>query len=145
MTSKLEFVLKENDFLKNKIVSISKELDLISNENKSLKNDFDSHVCHASIPSSSNVSIAYSSSSSNVENDLCILKKSVDCLCSTLSQGAMDHKKLDSMFHKKRTAHIHAHHPQHTPHVHHDHIHSHMYARVYTCTHCVWPSCKILL
>ena len=39
--------------LKNKIVSISKELDLISKENISLKNDFDSHVCHATIDSSS--------------------------------------------------------------------------------------------
>ena len=40
------------------------------------------------------------------------------------------------MFHKKHAPHIHAHYPRHTPHVHHDHTHSHMYARVYTCTHC---------
>ena len=48
----------------------------------------------------------------------------------------MDHKKLESMFHKKHAPHIHAHHSWHTPHVHHDHTHAHMYARVYTCTHC---------
>ena len=48
----------------------------------------------------------------------------------------MDHKKLESIFHKKYAPHIHAHHSQHTPHVHHDHTYSHMYAIVYTCTHC---------
>ena len=31
---------------------------------------------------------------------------------------------------------MHAHPTQHTPHVHHDHTHAHMYVRVYTCTHC---------
>ena len=29
-----------------------------------------------------------------------------------------------------------AHPTRHIPHVHHDHTHSHMYARVYKCTHC---------
>ena len=41
------FVLKENESLKNKIISISKELDLVSKKNNSLKNNIDSHVCHA--------------------------------------------------------------------------------------------------
>ena len=53
LSSKLDFTLKQNDSLKNKIDLILKELDLISNENKSLKNDLDSHVCHARIDSSS--------------------------------------------------------------------------------------------
>ena len=87
LTSKLNFVIKENESLKNKIVSISKELELISHENKSLKNDLDSHVCHASIASPC---IACSTSSSMIENDICLLKKSVDYLGSTLSQCGMD-------------------------------------------------------
>ena len=49
LSSKLDFVVKENQSLKNKIASISKELDLISNENKSLKHDLNSHFCHAYI------------------------------------------------------------------------------------------------
>ena len=77
LSSKLAFVLKENESLKNKIVLISKKLDLVSKENVSLKSDINSHVCHAS---SSSVPIACSSSSSIIANDICALKKSVDCL-----------------------------------------------------------------
>ena len=81
LSSKLEFVLKENDFLKNKISLISKELDLVSEEKVSLKNNFDSHVCHTTIDSSSiDTYVAYSTSSSIIENDICILN--VDCLSS---------------------------------------------------------------
>ena len=75
LSSKLDFVVKENQSLKNKIASISKELDLISNENKSLKNDLSSHVCHASVASSSSIPIACSPSSSIIVNDINILKK----------------------------------------------------------------------
>ena len=95
LTSKLDFVLKENEYLKNKIISISKDLDLMSNENISLKNDLDSHVCHAYVPSSSSTSIACTSS--EIENDICMLKKSVDCLGSTLSQCAKNHSRLESL------------------------------------------------
>ena len=97
LSSKLDFVVKENESLKNKIVSISKELDLVSKKNTSLKNDIDTHVCHASPPS---VSIICTSSSI-IENDICLLKKSVDCLGSTLSQCSMNHTRLESMFRKK--------------------------------------------
>ena len=84
LSSKLDFVLKENDSVKNKIILISKELECISLEKVSLKNDLDSHVCHATITSSSCVSIACFIISS-IENDIHILKKSVNCLGSTLS------------------------------------------------------------
>jgi len=46
-----------------------------------LKNNLSSHVCHAS-PSS--ISIAFSTSS-NIENDINMLKKNVNCLGTTLS------------------------------------------------------------
>jgi len=86
LSSKLNFVLKKNNSLKNKIALISKELNLISKKNISLKNDFDSHVCHATINSSSiNKHVACSTSSSKIKNDVCDLKKCVDCLGSTLS------------------------------------------------------------
>ena len=86
LSSKLDIALKENNSLKNKIASISKELDLISNENKSLKNDLSSHVCHiSSASSSSDKHYACSTLSSSIKNDICVLKKSVDCLGSTLS------------------------------------------------------------
>ena len=38
-----------------------------------------------------------------------MLKKSVDYLGSTLSQCAMDHKKLESIFRKKHAPHVHVH------------------------------------
>ena len=118
--------------MKNKIASILKELDLISNENKSLKNDLDSHVCHAP---SYNIPIVCSTSSSNIENDINILKKSVDRLGSTLSQCALNDTCLESMFRKKHAPYMHAHHTRHI-HAHHAHTHDSIYAHVYTCTHC---------
>ena len=135
LSSRLEIVLKENQSLKNKITSISKELDLVFKKNISLKNDLNSHVCHATIASPSSVPIACSTSSSMIENDICVLKKSVDCLGFTLSQSATDHKKLESMFLKKHARHVHAHHTRHT-HASHVYTHNTMYAHVYTCTHC---------
>ena len=93
LSSKLDFVLKENESLKNKISSISKELDLFSKKNTTLQNDIDSHVCHASVASSSSIPIACTTSSI-IKNDICMLKKSVDCLGSTLSQCVMNHTRL---------------------------------------------------
>jgi len=81
LTSKLDFVLKENISLKNKIDLISQELEDCLKKNISLKNDIDSHVCHASVASPSILPIACSTSS-NIENDICLLKKSVNCLGS---------------------------------------------------------------
>ena len=101
MSSKLDFVLKENDSLKNKIDLISKELESISLEKVSLKNAFDSYVCHATIDSSFIDKHISFSTSSSIENDICVLKKSVDCLGSTLRQCAMNHTRLESMLRKK--------------------------------------------
>ena len=131
LTSKLDFVVKENVSLKNKIDLISKDLEVCLNENKSLKIDIDTHVCHASPPS---VSIACTSSS-NIENDINILKKNVDCLGSTLNHCAMNHTRLKSIFRKKQVPNMHAHKPRHT-HAPHVHTHNTLYAHVYTCTHC---------
>ena len=64
-------------------------------------------------------------------------EENIDCLGSTLSQCALKHNKLESMFRKKQVPQIHAYIPQHTSHTHHDHTpYSHMYDRVYKCTHC---------
>ena len=93
------------------------------------------HVCHATIISPSSVPIACSTSSSKVENDITMLKKSVDCLGSTLSQCVMNHTRLESMFRKKYVPPMHAHKSWHT-HALHIHTHNTMYAHVYTCTHC---------
>ena len=49
LSLKLDFVVQENDSLKIKIDSISKDLEVCLNENESLKIDIDSHVCHASV------------------------------------------------------------------------------------------------
>ena len=55
-----------------------------------------------------------------------IKSSQVDCLGSTLSQCAIDHKKLESMFRNKHASHVHAHHTRHT-HAHHAHTHDSMY------------------
>ena len=96
--------------MKNKIVLISNELDLVSKENISLKNDFFSHSCHDSIVIPVCNKNACSTCSSIIENDICMLKKSVDFLGLTLSQCAMSHKRLEFMFRKKHAPHLHAHH-----------------------------------
>ena len=86
LSSKIEFVVKENNSLKIKIDSISKDLEICLKKNESLKIDIDSHVCHASVASSSSTPIACSTLSSSIEKDINVLKKSVECLGSTLSQ-----------------------------------------------------------
>ena len=126
---------KRKWFLKNKIDLISKDLEVCLNENKSLKKDLDTHVCHASVASSSSTSIACSTLSSSIKNDINVLKKTVDCLGSTLSHCAMNHTSLESMFRKNHAPHMHAHHSWHT-HAHYSHTHDSMHAKVYTCTHC---------
>jgi len=55
LSSKLDFVIKENESLKMKIALISKDLDLFSKKNTTLQNNIDSHVCHASVASSSSL------------------------------------------------------------------------------------------
>ena len=117
--------------MKKKIVLISKELECISLEKVSLKNAFDSHVCHTSIASSScDKHITYSTTS--IENDVCDLKKNVDYLGSTLSQCAWTIHVWNLSFERNilyifmNTLH------QHT----HAHPHDFMYANLYTCTHC---------
>jgi len=134
LSSKLDLVLKENIALKNEIDFISKELDLVLNKNKSLKNNIDFHVCHANIATTSSTPIACSTLSSSIENDINDLKRSVDCLGSTLSHCAMNHTRLESLVRKKQVPTMHAHPTRHT-HAHHGHNHN-MYAHVYTCTHC---------
>ena len=74
-------------------------------------------------------------SSSKINNDICIMKNNIDCLGSTLSQCAMDYKKLESIFLKKHAPHIYGHKLRHT-HAHHAHTRDSLYANVYTCTHC---------
>ena len=78
---------------------------------------------------------ACSTSSFIIKNEICILKKSVDCLGSTLSQCVMIRTRLGSIFHKKHAPHIHAHKSRHT-HASHVHTHDTIHAHVYTCTHC---------
>ena len=97
-----------------------------------MKNDLDTHVCHASVASSSSSPIACTSSI--IENDISMLKKNVDCLGSTLSHCALNHSRLEPMFRKKQVPSLHAHHTRHT-HASHVHVHNTMYAHVYTCTH----------
>ena len=94
ITSKLDFVVKENNSLKIKIASISKDLEVYLKKNISLKKDLDSHVCHARVASSPSLPIACSTSSSLIENDINVLKKSVECLGSTLSQCVLSHTRL---------------------------------------------------
>ena len=62
----------------------------------------------------------------------------MDCLSSTLSSCAFNHSRLESMFSKKQTPHIHAHHPHHAYAyiARHDLTHTHKHPKVYKCTHC---------
>jgi len=133
LSSKIDFVLKENVDLKNKIISISNELNACLEKNIVLHNKINAHVCHASVASSSRLPNACISSS-KINDDICLIKKRLDCLGSTMSQCALNHTRLETLFRKKQVPHIHAHPPRHT-HAPHGH-HQHMYAHVYTCTHC---------
>ena len=113
--------MDENNSLKRKI--ILKEKENISKK----KNIVDSHSCH--------VSYVNNVASSFYKNEIHALKKKIDCLSSNLSNYAFNHNRLESMFRKKQIPHMHAHPTRHTPHVHHDHTHSHMHARTHSHMH----------
>ena len=71
-------------------------------------------------------------------NEINVLKNKMDCLSSTLSSCAFNHNRLESLFSKKQTPHIHAHHPHHAYDfvARHDHTNTHKHNKVYVCTHC---------
>ena len=61
----------------------------------------------------------------------------MDGLSSTLNSCAFNHSRLESMFSKKQTPHIHAHHNHAFAYVaQHDHTPTHKHTKVYKCTHC---------
>ena len=71
------------------------------------------------------------------KNEVKFLKNKIDCLSSTLSKCAFNHSRLETLFSKKQTPYIHAHHHPHA-YAHfarHDHTHTHMHSRVHKCTH----------
>ena len=97
--------------MKNKIISISNDLNVCLKKNDVLQNKIDAHVCHARVVPSPNAC----TSSFRINDDICLLKKSVDCLGSTLSQCAMNHTRLESLVRKKQVPYfMHAHPPRHT-------------------------------
>ena len=100
---------------------VSKEKENISKK----KRIIDSHSCHA-LHATIN------------KNEIQVLKNRRNYLRSTLSYCIFNHSKLETLFQKKQAPHVHAHNPRYTyaHFAHHDHTHSHMYARVYKCTHC---------
>ena len=108
--------MNENNSLKRKICE--KEKDFVSKKNNN--NDFLSHhALHATT------------------NEINVLKNKMDCLSSTLSKCAFNHSRLESMFSKKQTPHIHAHHHHaYSLFARRDHTHKHMHPKVYKCTHC---------
>ena len=104
--------MQENTSLKRKIVE--KEKVNVSKKKKTLD-----HALHAT---------------TNDKNEVKFLKNKIDSLSSTLSKCAFNHSRLESLFSKKQTPHIHAQHPHHA-YAHfarHDHTHTHMHPRVYT-------------
>ena len=103
--------------MKRKIV----EKEKVNVSKKKKKND-SHHALHATIN----------------QHEIKNLKNKINCLSSTLSKCAFNHSRLESLFSKKQTPHVHAHHPHHA-YAHfarHDHTHTHMHRRVYVCTHC---------
>ena len=118
MEKQKEVVFRENNFLKGKM--IEKEQENVFQKKKKIVSQ-SHHALHATIDNS----------------EINVLKNRISCLSSTLSSCAFNHKKLESLFSKKQTPHIHAHHHHAYAHfARHDHPHTHVHSRVYTCTHC---------
>ena len=119
LKKKFDCMLNEKNSLQEKFKNVLKEN--VSKKNK--KNDSHSHhTLHATIN----------------QNEIKTLKNKINCLSSTLSKCAFNHKKLETLFSRKQVPHVHAHHPHHA-YAHlarHDHTHTHMHPKVYKCTHC---------
>ena len=86
--------------MKNKIISISNELNVCLDKNIVLQNKIDAHVCHVRVVS--HTSPIACSTSSLIENDINLIKKKMDCLGSTMSQCAMNHTRLDPWFERNK-------------------------------------------
>ena len=109
MKNKFDCMLNENS-LKRKIISKEKE-------NVPKKKKIVDHAFHATIID---------------KNEVKFLKNKINCLSSTLSKCAFNHTRLESLFSKKQTPHVHAHHPHaYSVFARHDHTHTHMHAKVY--------------
>ena len=134
LMSKLNNLCEGNTILKDKIDLVEKQKEVIFQENKSLKrkicekgkdfvsqkkkkNDFISH--HAFHATTSEINV---------------LKDKINDLSSTLNSCAFNHTRLESMFSKKQTPSIHAHHHAYV--AQHDHTSTYKHTKVYVCTHC---------
>ena len=107
--SKLHMILQERVEISSERDSLKTQLDFVLKENEVLKNknDCDDVLKKNEVLSSRDKHLACSTSSS-INNDICMMKKSVDCLSSTLSQCVMNHKRLESMF-RKNVLHLYMH------------------------------------
>ena len=143
LLSKLNDLCEGNNILKNEIALVEKQKEVAFNENNSLKrkicekekesfckknkkNDFKSHhALHATIDNS----------------EIKFLKNKINCLSSTLSSCAFNHKRLESLFQKKQVPHMHAHYHHAYAYVaRHDYTHTHKHPKDVSYTHLTLPT-----
>ena len=136
--SKLSDLCEGNTNLKNKIILVEKQKEIAFQENNSLKRKiFEKEKEKEKVSKKKrNFEHALHATTSIDQNEVKFLKKKIDCLSSTLSSCAFNHSRLESLFSKKQTPHIHAHHHAYAYVARHDHTHTHKHLKVYKCTHC---------
>ena len=115
LMSKLNDLCEGNTTLKNKIISVEKQKEVALHENTSLKRKIvEKEKENVSKKNKKNDSHSHHALHATInQNEIKFLKNRIDCLSSTLSNCAFNHKKLESLFQKKQAPHVHAHHPQH--------------------------------
>ena len=116
LTFKLNDLCKGNTSLKNKIILVKKEKEIILKENNSLKRKFVSkekeNVSKKKKNIDSHSDHAFHATTFD-KNEIKSLKNRINCLSSTLSNCAFNHNRLEILFQRKQVPYVHAHHPQH--------------------------------
>ena len=135
LLSKLNDLCEGNTALKNKIVLVEKQKEVALNENTSLKRKIVKKE-KENVSKKNKKNDSHHALHANT-NEMKFLKNKINCLSSTLNKRAFNHTRLESLFSKKQTPHIHAHHYHAFAYVaRHDYKHTHKHSKVYKCTHC---------
>ena len=109
--SKLNDLCEGNMSLKNKIVLVEKQKEVIFQENSCLKRKFCEKEKESFSKKKKNDFISHLSLHATIEDsEIEFLKNKIDSLSSTLSSCAFNHTRLEYMFSKKQTPSFHAHH-----------------------------------
>ena len=101
LISKLNDLCEGNTFLKDKIILVEKEKEIALHENTTLKRKIVLKE-KENVPKKKKIVDHAFLATTIDKNEIKFLKNRIDCLSSTLSNCAFNHKRLETLFQKKQ-------------------------------------------